>query len=147
MTIHERARAAWAEIPIPELTLPQPRRTRPERRIFVRDLLLDALIGIYPHERAKPQKILVNLDLWVAETPGEPPRGYADVVCYEKLVDRTKALLAEGHVDLVETLAERLAELCLVDERVIRARVRVEKPEAIVEAAGVGVEIERQRAS
>lgn len=142
MTIHDRARAAWAEIPVPVIA----EATQPVRRVFVRDLLLDALIGIYPEERVKPQKILINLDLWVAETPGEPPRSYAEVVCYENLVNRSKALLAEGHVDLVETLAERLACLCLDDSRVQRARVRVEKPEAIAEAAGVGVEIERRRA-
>lgn len=142
MTIHDRARAAWAEIPVPAIA----EASRPARRVFVRDLLLDALIGIYPEERVKPQKLLVNLELWVAETPGEPPRSYAEVVCYENLVKRTKALLAEGHVDLVETLAERLAAICLEDARVLRTRVRVEKPEAIAEAAGVGVEIERRRA-
>lgn len=142
MTIHDRARAAWAEIPVPAIA----EASRPARRVFVRDLLLDALIGIYPEERVKPQKLLVNLELWVAETPGEPPRSYAEVVCYENLVKRTKALLAEGHVDLVETLVERLAAICLEDSRVLRTRVRVEKPEAIAEAAGVGVEIERRRA-
>jgi len=142
MTIHDRARAAWAEIPVPAIA----EASRPARRVFVRDLMLDALIGIYPEERIKPQKLLVNLELWVAETPGEPPRSYAEVVCYEQLVKRTKALLAEGHVDLVETLAERLAAICLEDTRVLRTRVRVEKPEAIAEAAGVGVEIERRRA-
>lgn len=141
MTIHARARAAWAEIPVPAIA----EASQPARRVFVRDLLLDALIGIYPEERVKPQKILINLDLWVAETPGEPPRSYAEVVCYENLVTRSKALLAQGHVDLVETLAERLAGLCLDDPRVLRARVRVEKPDAIAEAAGVGVEIERRR--
>jgi dihydroneopterin aldolase len=141
MTIHDRARAAWAEIPVPVIA----EASLPARRVFVRDLILDALIGIYPEERIKPQKILINLDLWVTETPGDPPRSYAEVVCYENLVNRTKALLAEGHVDLVETLAERLAELCLADPRVLRSRVRVEKPDAIAEAAGVGVEIERRR--
>ncbi len=141
MTIHDRARAAWAEIPVPVIA----EASQPARRVFVRDLLLDALIGVYPEELTRPQKILINLDLWVGETPGEPPRGYAEVVCYDNLVQRTKALLAEGHVGLVETLAERLAALCLEDSRVLRARVRVEKPEAIAEAAGVGVEIERRR--
>lgn len=141
MTIHDRARAAWAEIPVPAIA----EASRPARRVFVRDLLLDALIGVYPEELTKPQKVLINIDLWVAETPGEPPRSYAEVVCYDSLVQRTKALLAEGHVGLVETLAERLAGLCLDDPRVLRTRVRVEKPDAIAEAAGVGVEIERRR--
>jgi len=141
MTIHDRARAAWAEIPVPTFT----EASRPARRVFVRDLMLDGLIGIYPEERRKPQKILINLELWVSETPGRPPQTYSEVVCYEQLVIRAKALLAEGHVDLVETLAEQLAMLCLADSRVDRCRVRVEKPDAIAEAAGVGVEIERNR--
>jgi dihydroneopterin aldolase len=46
---------------------------------------------------------------------------------------------------LVETLAERVADLCLSDPRVVVVRVRVEKPDVIVEAGGVGVEIERRR--
>jgi dihydroneopterin aldolase len=141
MTIHDRARAAWAEIPVPAIA----EASRPARRVFVRDLLLDALIGVYPEELTKAQKVLINMDLWVTETPGQPPRSYAEVVCYDNLVQRTKMLLAEGHVGLVETLAERLAGLCLDDPRVLRARVRVEKPDAIAEAAGVGVEIERRR--
>lgn len=141
MTIHDRARAAWAEIPVPAIA----EASRPARRVFVRDLLLDALIGVYPEELTRAQKVLINMDLWVAETPGQPPRSYAEVVCYDNLVQRTKMLLAEGHVGLVETLAERLAGLCLEDPRVLRARVRVEKPDAIAEAAGVGVEIERRR--
>ncbi|HLT76036.1 MAG TPA: dihydroneopterin aldolase [Ferrovibrio sp.] len=141
MTIHERARAAWAEIPVPALSPPNP----PLRRVFVRGLELQALIGIYPHERERPQTVRISMDLWVPETPGQPPKTYAEVVCYEQLVNRTRELLAQGHVDLVETLAERLAEMCLADPRVQRVRVSVEKPDAIVEAAGVGVEIERRR--
>jgi 7,8-dihydroneopterin aldolase/epimerase/oxygenase len=142
MTIHERARAAWADIPVPAL----PDRQRPARRVFVRDLELQALIGIYPHERSTPQRVRINLDLWVEETPGQAPHDYADVVCYEVLVKRTEGLLAEGHIDLVETLAEKLALLCLGDPRVLRTRICVEKPDAIAQAAGVGVEIERSRA-
>src|SRR3546814_15548799 len=76
MTIHGRARAAWAEIPVPAPTEP----SRPMRRVFVRDLLLNALIGIYPHERVMPQNVRINMDLWVADTPGMPPRDRKSVV-------------------------------------------------------------------
>lgn len=138
MTIHDRARAAWADFPLPAL------QERSLRRVFVRDLTLMGSIGIYPAERVNKQRVVINLDLWVQETPGEPPRSYADVVCYEQLVNRSRDLLEQGHIDLVETLAEKLAELCLADPRVKRARVRVEKPDAISVASGVGVEIERQ---
>ncbi len=143
MTIHDRARAAWADFPLPALQ--QPAAPEPAlRRVFVRDLTLMGSIGIYPAERENKQRVVINLDLWVLEIPGQPPRSYADVVCYEQLVNRSRALLDQGHIDLVETLAEKLAALCLDDPRVRRARVRVEKPDAISVAAGVGVEIERQ---
>lgn len=141
MTIHERARAAWAEIPVPALSPPNP----PLRRVFVRGLELQALIGIYPHERERPQTVRISMDLWVPETPGQPPKTYAEVVCYEQLVNRTRELLAQGHVDLVETLAERLAERCLADHRIRTAEVRVEKLDIFPDAASVGVEIRRSR--
>jgi dihydroneopterin aldolase len=54
-------------------------------------------------------------------------------------------MLAEGHINLVETLAEKIAELCLGDGRVETARIRVEKLDVYAEAASVGIEIERSR--
>src|SRR3546814_14443906 len=89
------------------MTLHPPMSTRTDTLFS----LPDALPIYYPEERLKPQKILINMELWVAETPGRPPRDYSEVVCYEQLVTSAKALLAEGHVDLVETLAEQLAVL------------------------------------
>ena len=71
MTIHARARAAWAEIPVPAIS----EASQPARRVFVRDLLLDALIGIYPEERVKPQKILINLNSgWPRRRASRPAR-------------------------------------------------------------------------
>ena len=113
------------------------------RHVFVRDLLLDAHIGVYKHEYGSAQPIRVNVDLSVSETP----HGDAldNVVCYATVVERIKAIVDEGHLNLVETLAERIASACLEDARVQTARVRVEKLAVIPEAAGVGVEIERHR--
>jgi dihydroneopterin aldolase len=113
------------------------------RHLFVRDLVLDALIGIHPHEQLARQRVRINLDLAVEE--GAPAERLADVVSYEPLVAEAKRIVAEGHIALVETLAERLADLCLADRRVALARVRVEKLDIIPEAESVGVEIERRR--
>ena len=113
------------------------------RHVFVRDLLLDAHIGVYKHEQGSAQPIRVNVDLSVSENP----HGDAldNVVCYATVVERIKAIVDEGHLNLVETLAERIASACLEDTRVQTARVRVEKLAVIPEAASVGVEIERYR--
>ena len=68
------------------------------------------------------------------------------MVDYETVVKRVRAIIARGHVNLVETLAELIAQDCLRDERVLVARIRIEKLRAIPEAVSVGVEIERARA-
>lgn len=114
------------------------------RHVFVRDLRLQAGIGLYDHERGRKQTVIINLDLAVLE-PAAPPVAHADVVCYDQVTQSVRALVEQGHVDLVETLAETIAELCLRDPRVARIRVRVEKPEAIPDAASAGIEIERTR--
>jgi dihydroneopterin aldolase len=115
------------------------------RHVFVRDLEIMALLGVYEHEKRKPQRIVVNIDLSVREDQAILADDIDHVVSYEAVVRRVEAIVAQGHVHLVETLAERIAEACLADERVSAARVRVEKPDIIPNARSVGVEIERLR--
>ena len=115
------------------------------RHVFVRDLTLLALIGIHDAEKIKPQRIVVNIDLSVQELDSPMPDDISHVVSYEIIVKKCEAIVAEGHVNLVETLAEKFAEACLKDKRVAAARVRIEKPDIIPNAKSVGVEIERAR--
>jgi dihydroneopterin aldolase len=117
---------------------------RPHRRVFIRDLELEASIGVHAHEKAGPQRILLGIELSVRDE-GEIADDIRNVVSYETVIARIEAIVAQGHVHLVETLAERIAEVCLADDRVVSARIRVEKPDIIANAAGVGVEIERRR--
>lgn len=115
------------------------------RHVFVRDLQLRAVLGVHDHEKLEPQRVIINIDLAVREQ-GEPLEDdIYNVVSYEKIVDAVKAIVAKGHVHLVETLAELIAEACFRHRHVEAVRVRVEKPDIIAEAAGVGVEIERLR--
>ena len=115
------------------------------RHVFIRDLLLDCLIGVHKHEQDKPQRIRINLDLAVLENTGARSDRLRDVVCYEDLADGVRQLVGSDHVKLVETLAENIADLCLSDTRVRTARVRVEKLDVFKDAASAGVEIERFR--
>ena len=121
---------------------PRGERSRP-RRVFVRDLVLGASIGVYKHEKRSPQPVRINIDLAVDEAPVDDD--VRNVVDYQKVIDGVTAIVEAGHINLVETLAERIAEMCLADRRVASARVRVEKLNVAPEAAGVGVEIERTR--
>lgn len=114
------------------------------RHVFVRDMVLPASIGVYAHEHAAKQRVRINVDLGVDDTPeaigaDELPR----VVDYEKVANSVRAIVAAGHVRLAETLAERIATACLVDKRVRLARIRVEKLDIFADAASAGVEIER----
>jgi len=123
------------------------------RHVFLRDLTLPASIGVHPHEHAAPQRVRINVDLGVdddgARGMSRPRVGRDDlrrVVDYEGVADAVRGIVAAGHVMLVETLAERIAETCLADPRVHLARVRVEKLDVFADAASAGVEIERRRA-
>lgn len=122
----------------------QPRESRPAHRVvttkvFVRGLHLDAEVGVYPHERGRLQPLVVDVELDIAAAGFER---LADTIDYSTVAAAARALAASGHIELVEVFAERLAERCFDDPRVTRARVRVEKPQALApDAAGAGVEI------
>ena len=129
---------------------PQGREPAPDRpssyRILVRDLVLPWRIGVWRHEKDRQQRIRLNLDLQVSELPDSAADNYHDVLCYEKIVNEIRALAARGHVKLAETLADQVAVLCLADPRALHVTVRIEKLEAIEDAASVGVEVTRFRA-
>lgn len=127
-----------------------PKRARSEAdalrgvaHVFVRDLQVEAVVGIHDHEKRKPQDLRVSLDLTVAERSGKRHDRLEEVVNYEEVVRRVEAICRAGHVNLIETLAERIAASCLEDARVHSVRVRIEKPDAFEECASVGIEIER----
>ncbi len=123
----------------------RPVAARALTRVFVRDLVLNAMIGVYEQEKLKPQRIRINIDLMAALRPGPSSDDLADVVSYETVVNNIRAVVESGHVNLVETLAERIAERCLIDRRVQSARVRVEKLDVLQDVGSVGVEIEREQ--
>lgn len=115
------------------------------RHVFVRDLVLPCLIGVHRHEQDGRQRVRINLDLDVIEADGPIQDRLANVLCYEALVADVRTLVGGGHVNLVETLAERIAAICLANVDVPAVRVRVEKLDVFADAASVGVEIERFR--
>ena len=108
-------------------------------RVFVRGLAIDASIGVYPHEQARTQPLIVDVEMDVAATGW---RALSDTVNYEHVLAHARAIAASGHIGLVESFAWRLAQACLEEPRVERVRVRVEKPMALApHAAAAGVEI------
>jgi 7,8-dihydroneopterin aldolase/epimerase/oxygenase len=122
------------------------------RHVFLRDLMLTASIGIYPHEHAARQRVRINVDLAVEDDgaralsrAGVGRDELSRVVDYERVADTVRSIVASGHIKLVETLAERIAEACLGDKRVHLARIRIEKLDIFADATSAGVEIERRQ--
>lgn len=114
--------------------------------------MVQASIGAYAHERAEPQPLRINVDLGVDDDSALPMSRSAvgkdelsRVVDYGRIAAAIRTIVGQGHVQLVETLAERIAEAAFADARVRQVRVRVEKLAALADAASVGVEIERRR--
>jgi dihydroneopterin aldolase len=120
------------------------------RHVFLRDMILPASIGVHAHEHKARQRVRINVDLGVDDDSAmaglaEGPDEISRVVDYEKLAARVRVIVADGHVRLVETLAERIAQTCLIDQRVRTARVRVEKLDIFPDSVSAGVEIERSQ--
>jgi dihydroneopterin aldolase len=106
--------------------------------VFVRGLRVEAGIGIYDHEQGRLQTLIIDVTLELG--PQEVER-LADTVNYETVAAAARAIVAAGHVGLVESFAERLALDCLKDGRVRRAVVRIEKPGALDGAEAAGCEV------
>ena len=114
------------------------------RHVFVRDLVIDTFIGVHDHEKDDKQRVRLNLDLAVFEGDVSSVKDdIQNVVCYEQISNEVRKVCDNGHTNLVETLAEEIAIVCLSNAQVRSVRVRVEKLDVFADAASVGVEIER----
>jgi dihydroneopterin aldolase len=114
------------------------------RHVFVRDLVQMCAIGVHDHERKAPQRVRLNLDLAVFEgDASHVADDIKNVVCYEEITRAVRAVCARDHINLVETLAEDVASVCLTHGQVRSVRVRVEKLDVFEDVSSVGVEIER----
>jgi dihydroneopterin aldolase len=116
------------------------------RRVFVRDLEIVASVGVLQLEQRYEQRIVVSADLAVRDDYDGKSDRLGDVLDYAAVVDGIARLVQREHVNLLETLAERIATHCLGDRRVESVRVRIEKPDVMPSCRSVGIEIERRRA-
>lgn len=119
---------------------------RPLRRVFVRDLELMASVGVYELEKRYEQRIVVSVDLLVVDEYDGQSDNLGAVLDYGSVVSGIRSIIESGHTNLLETLAERIAQRCLSDARVMRAVVRLEKPDIVPGCRTVGIEIVRDRA-
>ena len=115
------------------------------RKVFVRELELMARVGVYEVEHRYEQRIVVSVDLDVVDAYDGTSDRLSDVLDYGDVVSGIQGIVDAEHVNLLETLAERMALSCLDDPRIQRVRVRIEKPDSLPGCRYVGIEIERMR--
>lgn len=118
---------------------------RSPRRVFVHRLELMASVGIFEVEKRYEQRILVSVDLDVLDDYDGASDRLDAVLDYGLVVEAARAIVAQRHFNLIETLAERVAEACLADDRVAWVRVAIEKPDIVPDCKAVGIAIERRR--
>lgn len=109
--------------------------------VFIHGLVLEASIGLYDEEKLKKQPVEISVDMDLL--PMEGAARQDTIVCYDTLSQKIRKLVDAGHIYLVETLAERIADICLAEARVFRVAVSVGKPDAVKGAQSVGVRIVR----
>jgi dihydroneopterin aldolase len=116
-------------------------------RIRLTGLKVRGRHGVYGSERRDGQDFLVDATLWLDSRPAAASDDVVDTVDYGVLAERIAAVVGGEPVNLIETLAARLADLCMADERVTAAEVTVHKPQAPIarEFADVAVTARRSR--
>lgn len=112
------------------------------RRLFLRDYELPVRIGIHDFEQHGPQRLRINVELYVPLADSTPTADRIDeVVDYDFIREVIARRVSQGHIGLQETLADDLLRTLLAHPRVRAARVSTEKPDVYPDCAAVGVEV------
>jgi len=114
------------------------------QRILIRDLTLSCSIGVSEEERARKQRLRINVELTVDYPP--PSRdNISEVVNYGSLAKAVRDHCLNTTFRLLETLAEELSDVCFGFAPVSETKVRIEKLDRYADIGGIGVEIARRR--
>ncbi len=124
---------------------PAPSMEQSMGQVIVDRLEFECIIGILPEERVTPQPLRLTITLEACFEMARKSEDVANTVDYFQLAQSAQSLITENKFQLLETLAEEVAALCLEDLRVFRARIRAEKPQAIPGADCSAVEICRDQ--
>ena len=111
--------------------------------VYISGLKTDAVIGVYDWERSIRQELVLDLELASDNRRAAGTDAIEDAVDYDAISRRILAYVAGSEFQLIETLAERVAELVLCEFDVAWLRLRLAKPGAVAAAVAVGVQIER----
>ena len=122
------------------------RDAAPHQKIFVKGLQIQAFIGVHEHEYESVQPIIIDMELDMGQMPAPKEDKLHETLDYGLIAEKAEELALENHIQLVETLADRIANWALsADPRVQACMVRISKPQALLKADLAGVEIFKRR--
>ncbi len=112
------------------------------RRIFLRNCEISTRIGVLDHEKKGPQRLIINVDLYVPLVISTPiDDELAEVIDYSFIREAIDSISLRGHINLQETFCDDLAHLLLAHPSVRAVRISTEKPDVYDNAESIGVEV------
>ena len=116
-----------------------------KRRVFIRDFIIQEIIGIYEHEKRVKQKIKFNIVIDVNENVVADEKDIKSIIDYEKITNKLENLTKSKKYNFLESLAEDSFKKIFEDKRINSVTIKIEKPDAIKNATSVGVEVFKSR--
>ena len=116
-----------------------------KKKIIVRDLLLNIVIGYYRSEKIKKQNVKFNIELDYTDQKNHNDKDIKSIVDYGRIVKTIKNLTKNKHYNFLENLAEDIFDELFKDNRINKIKTKIEKLDAIRETASVGIEITKKR--
>ena len=116
-----------------------------KRTVFIKDFIIEEIIGIHQHEKIRKQKIKFNIVLDVNQNSLPNEKDIKSIVDYEKITNKLENLTKSKKYNFLESLAEDSFKEIFKDKRINSVTVKIEKPEAIKNAESVGVEVFKTR--
>jgi dihydroneopterin aldolase len=116
-------------------------------KIGVRGLVRDIGIGVFDEEKGRTQRVRFTVEVSIYPVPRTGNDDLTDTVSYDYIVEAIDKVTAQGHINLLETLAERIADECLADRRAAKVHLLVEKLDRLEGGASLCIEIQREQAA
>lgn len=117
----------------------------PMDKVFIKNLEIEAIIGIYDFERTTKQKVVFDIEMWWDVAKAAKSENIDDALNYKTLSDQLIEFVGKSEYQLIETLAEDVAAIIINQYKVETVKLKLHKPDALDGATDVGVEILRHR--
>ena len=116
-----------------------------KRTVFIKDFIIEEIIGIHEHEKIKKQKIKFNIVLDINQSSVPDEKDIKSIVDYEKITNKLENLTKRKKYNFLESLTEDSFKEIFEDKRINSVTIKIEKPDAITNAKSVGVEVFKTR--